>query len=233
MVTELKVLQVQGHPTHGDFGVEVPTDYTNEQAREYINSVDLDLMLGIPGVDQSVKGTDVEALKTWENSLESGKRNDKWFPHPSLEGGTDTIGYGHKLTPQEAETGMIQLGDRKVNYRNGLSQEDVDAILEKDVAWAKKVAMSSLNKVGLAQEEGKVEALTSLIYNVGSGSWGKSKAKRFLEAGNMEDFLHEAFSEEAGFVNINGEKSKGLTRRRAEEMALFTGDSQEDTVEGG
>jgi hypothetical protein len=68
----------------------------------------------------------------------------------------------------------------------------------------------------------KVSALTSLIFNVGSGSWAGSKAKKFLESGNMEDFMHQAFSEDAGWVNINGEKSRGLVRRRIAEGELFT-----------
>jgi hypothetical protein len=33
--------------------------------------------------------------------------------------------------------------------------------------------------------------------------------------------MHEAFSEEVGFVKINGDKSRGLVRRRAEEARLF------------
>ena len=67
----------------------------------------------------------------------------------------------------------------------------------------------------------KVQALTSLIYNVGSGNWAESDAKKALESGNIEDFMHEAFSAEEGFVNANGKVSKGLIRRRADEARLF------------
>jgi len=62
------------------------------------------------------------------------------------------------------------------------------------------------------------------------GAWGKSKAKAFLEAGNVEDFLHEAFDSKVGFVRINGEISRGLVRRRGDEARLF---ASEDVVKEG
>jgi len=218
---ELEVVNIQGHPIHGDFGVEVPANMEENDVKKYVDGLDLDLLLGVQQDDEQLGVTNVEKLKEWENSVGAGKRNDKWFAHASLEGGTDTIAYGHKLTAEEAETGIIQVGDKQFNYREGLTDEQSQAILDQDAGSAKRVALASLAKANLSEDDGKVQALTSLIYNVGSGSWAKSKAKKYLEAGNIEDFMHEAFSPEVGFVKINGDVSKGLVRRRASEATLF------------
>ena len=220
--TQLETINITGHPTHGDFGVEVPVGMPEAKVREYINGLDLDLMLGFDD-PTSLGETNVEQLKAFENSVGAGKRNDKWFPHSSLEGGPDTVAYGHKLTQAETETGMITIGDTEVDWREGLSDDQAIGILNQDAEWAKHVAGASLVKANLQDDIGKVQSLTSLIYNVGSGAWGRSKAKMFLEAGMIEDFLHEAFSPEEGFVKINGDKSRGLVRRRAAEQELWSG----------
>ena len=216
-----EIVTIEDHPTHGSFDIEVPSSYTGETLSRYVDGLDLDLLLGVQQNDDQLGVTNVEKLKEWENSVGAGKRNDKWFSHASLEGGTDTIAYGHKLTAEEAETGIIQVGDKQFNYREGLTDEQSKAILDQDAGSAKRVALASLVKANLSEDDGKVQALTSLIYNVGAGSWAKSKAKKYLEAGNIEDFMHEAFSPEVGFVKINGDVSRGLVRRRASEATLF------------
>jgi GH24 family phage-related lysozyme (muramidase) len=216
---ENQVVEIES-PTHGVFEVEAPQDWTPDQIRSHVEGLDLDLMLGVPG-EEDLGETNVEKIKEWENSVGAGKRDDKWFPHKSLEGGTDTVAYGHKLTEEEASTGIIKVGDQEYNWREGLSEEAAQAVLNQDAGSAKRVALAALKKANLADDDNKVQALTSLIYNVGSGSWGRSKAKKFLEAGNIEDFMHEAFDKEAGFVRINGDVSRGLQRRRAAEASLF------------
>lgn len=218
---EYSIVQIEDHPLHGMFEVEVPAGWDDDQVVEYVEGLDLDLMLGLPPEEQDKGELNVDKIKEWENSVGAGLRGGKWYSHASLEGGTDTIAYGHKLTDTEAESGFIDINGKAVDFRKGLTQEQAQDLLNQDAGWAKDVAVASLAKVGLTGDEGKVQALTSLIYNVGSGAWGQSKAKKFLEAGQMEDFMHEAFSEDVGFVKINGEKSRGLVRRRGAEAALF------------
>ena len=210
------------HPVHGLFEVEVDTGLSDDQIKKVVGNLDLDLLLGLEQVNETEVGeTQVEKLKEFENSAGAGRKGGKWYGHESLEGGTQTIAYGHKLTPEEAKSGFISINGELVDYREGLSQDHAEAVLKTDTQWAQTHASASLKKIGMEDDEGKLQAITSLIYNVGSGSWGSSKAKKFLEAGNIEDFMHEAFSEEAGFVNINGEYSRGLARRRKEEAGLF------------
>ena len=42
----------------------------------------------------------IEKLKVYENSIKRGydPGTNTWTPHESLEGGTKTVGYGHKLS---------------------------------------------------------------------------------------------------------------------------------------
>jgi len=81
----------------------------------------------------------------------------------------------------------------------------------------------------MADEEGKVEALTSLIYNIGTGAWQRSKARSALEAGDVDTFMDQAFSAQNGWSKINGQVSQGLLNRRKMEAELFSGFSVADT----
>lgn len=61
-------------------------------------------------------------LKYFENSIKRGwdKEKKKWFPHGSLEGGTDTIAYGHKLKTTD-------------DYSQGITEEEATNLLLMDV----------------------------------------------------------------------------------------------------
>ena len=43
----------------------------------------------------------IKYMKSVENSIKSGWKNNKWYPHKSAEGGNKTIAYGHKLKAGE------------------------------------------------------------------------------------------------------------------------------------
>ena len=221
----MEVIAIEDHPIHGSFDIEVPKGFSDPDVQKYVDGLDLDLLLGMPqkeGKDNKDLGvTNVEQLKEWENSVGAGKRGGKWFTHDSLEGGTPTIAYGSKLTQEEYDTGKMKIGDKLVNWRSGITEEQAQARLNQDAGSAKQVALAALTKANMADDPNKVSALTSLIYNVGSGAWAKSNAKKYLETGRIEDFMHEAFSPEVGFVKVNGEVSRGLVRRRAAEAQLF------------
>jgi GH24 family phage-related lysozyme (muramidase) len=217
--TQYETIEIE-HPVHGGIQFEAPIGMSDEQIRIEFQRLDLDLLLGLD-TEKDIGETNVEKIKEFENSSGAGLKENKWYGHDSLEGGTQTIAYGHKLTPTEEKEGIITIGGEQVDYRQGLSQDQAEALLKQDASWAETVAIASLKKVGLDGDEGKVQALTSLIYNVGSGAWGDSNAKAYLESGNIEDFMHEAFSEEEGFVKVNGKTLRGLVRRRAAEAQLF------------
>jgi hypothetical protein len=68
----------------------------------------------------------ISGLRLQENAGKSGfnKNNNKWYSHASVEGGTNTIAYGHKLTKEEAAKGI---------YSKGITEEQANALLKKDL----------------------------------------------------------------------------------------------------
>lgn len=63
-----------------------------------------------------------DLLKKVENGPRIGFDKEKklWFPHHSIEGGTDTIAYGHKLTADDAKNGK---------FKNGISDNEANELL--------------------------------------------------------------------------------------------------------
>ena len=165
-------------------------------------------------------------LKKFENETLTGFKNGQWFAHKSLEGGTPTIGWGHKITPKEKRTGKIKIGGQTLRFKNGLTPQQVNQLYEQDTAKARSVARKSLEKntdYSGPYTDNQLQALTSLIYNVGEGNWSKSNAKKNLESGDIAGFLKQAFDPKIGFVKSNKKIFKGLVDRRAKERDLFKG----------
>ena len=119
----------------------------------------------------------IQYIKHSENGISAGydKSRNKWYPHKSPEGGTDTIGYGHKLTRSDQSSGK---------YRNGLSTKEIHSLLisdlkiaenrvKKDIAWisAKKgttnyklVSDKSFDDLSSTQKQ----MLIDFAFNLGS-----------------------------------------------------------------
>ena len=117
--------------------------------------------------------------------------------------GTRRIGYGRK-----AKKGETTSSDKERGWLMGKVQDIGD--------WLDGVVTADLNANQKA-------ALTSLVYNVGQGSFKKSKALKALNAGDMDEFRKQAFSKEQGWVKSKGKFVKGLHNRRQKEQALFFG----------
>ena len=231
---DLEIVKVDGHPQHGDFEVEVPKTYSDEDIRKYVKGLDLDLMLGLPQekaaeVAQPDGETDLNMIKDFENKTNTGLRDGKWFIH-DVSASETSIAYGHKLTENELTSGIININGKDVNCKDGLTKQQGLDLLQQDSNWAREIALASLVKADMHQDSAKVQALTSLIYNVGSGNWAESDAKKALESGNIEDFMHEAFDSNEGFVKANGKVSRGLVRRRADEARLFGANTEGESA---
>ena len=58
----------------------------------------------------------LDYIKKVENGGKAGWDEDQglWFPHPSPEGGNDTIGYGHKLLDDEVALADAGLEDARI-----------------------------------------------------------------------------------------------------------------------
>ena len=66
----------------------------------------------------------MDILKELENSVGAGKKDGKWYPHESVEGGNPTVAYGHKITDEELEAGT---------YDDGLTEEEAIELLKEDI----------------------------------------------------------------------------------------------------
>lgn len=109
----------------------------------------------------------LSALMSVENSIKSGFDEDSglWTPHKSAEGGTDTLAYGHKLTDAENRSGKIKVGRKMVDYRKGLTEDQVTEILSQDVSKAER-------KLGRIKGFDKLpqkykDVLTNISFNAG------------------------------------------------------------------
>ena len=115
--------------------------------------------------------------------------------------GTRTIGYGHTGRHVARET---------------ISQEEAEEILEEDVQTVLH-ALSELIEVPLKQNQ--LDAVISLVYNIGQGAFARSTLLRLLNMSNFE----AAAREFPKWRLSKGIPLPGLKRRRAAERLLFIG----------
>jgi lysozyme len=123
--------------------------------------------------------------------------------------GYATIGYGHKLTPEE-------IADQV--FKAGVTPTLAEKLLKQDLLPAEK---SVNNNVQVPLNKNQFDALVDFVYNVGSGNFSASTALKDINrkhwpavAGDLALFNK---------VTIDGKKvvSKGLVKRRAEEGEIF------------
>ena len=115
--------------------------------------------------------------------------------------GVWTVGWGH--------TG------RDINKDTILTREEAELMLKKDVTNLQEQILFLLDGKPSMNE---LDALTSLVYNVGLGAFKKS---RLLKRINLKDNPELVAKEWIEFNKVNGKVVKGLIRRRAEEISLY------------
>lgn len=126
------------------------------------------------------------------------------YPDPATGGEPWTIGVGHTSAA----------GAPKVSKGMTITEAECDEILSRDLATFEK-AVSRLVTVPLNQNQ--FDALVSFTFNVGAGNLGKSTLLKKLNAGDYRG----AADQFAVWNKAAGKVMSGLTRRRAEERALF------------
>jgi len=146
-----------------------------------------------------VNKTLIDFVKKWEGFKPKAYKplaHDKW-----------TIGYGRTSGVKEGDEMDEPTAFKHLVEELSIFENDVKKLINKDI-------LSKLKPSQLA-------ALTSLVYNVGTGAFSRSKALKNLNAGDFEGFKREAFDPEIGFVKSGGKVVKGLVNRRQEEKSLF------------
>lgn len=129
---------------------------------------------------------------------------------------------GCKLTAYKCPAGVWTCGFGNTTYEDGTPVKEGDKItqaraeqmltayLEKEVYW-------HLERIGLTDNQ--ISAVSSLIYNVGWGSFSRSKCWKAMKEKDWGEVYNNW-----DWIKANGKVMKGLIKRRSEELALFMKD---------
>ena len=125
-----------------------------------------------------------------------------------------TIGVGHLLTRDEITSGKIMIAGLPVKYASGLTDQQIDKLLEQDLAWAES-AVNTYIDVALTQNQ--FDALVSFTFNIGKQAFYSSTIRKVLNNGRY-DLVPEQL---ARWNMAGGKVIQGLIKRRNHEMELF------------
>jgi len=157
-----------------------------------------------PSITQSVQksvGSFIDYIKKVENQGKAGYNAEKklWFPHASFEGGSDTIGYGHK----------IQKGE---DFSKGITDAQAEDLLKKDLAAAKQKVYRELGNIKLTPQQ--EEMFIDFVFHMGT----LSKFPKFTQAALKNDLegMKAQYKRYAGGKELKGRNSEFLKRFLAE-----------------
>ena len=146
-----------------------------------------------PKLDQ----TFVNYIKSVENAGKKGfdKKKNLWFPHKSFEGGSDTIGYGHKIQPGE-------------NFGKGITDAQAESLLIKDL----QKALSQVNKEvgGRPLTKKQMEMFVDFVFNMGT----LKKFPKFTQSALKNDLegMKGQYKRFAGGKELKGRNTAFLQR---------------------
>lgn len=135
-------------------------------------------------------------------------------------GGAPTIGIGHLLTKSERKSGKVLINSNPVRYRDGLTDEQVYALLGSDIQGTES-AVDFLVLVPVTQNQ--FDALVSFVFNIGIHAFSRSTLLKKLNAKEY-DAIPDQFRR---WVWDNGRKVTGLANRREKEIALWLQKTQD------
>ena len=96
-----------------------------------------------------------------------------WFPHASKEGGRQTIGYGHKLTEEEANNNT---------YVNGLTDQEVEDLYRKDIEKHYIRTKDSFRKKGFGDFDSLPPLKQAILIDYEYTGTGPNVFPKFTEA---------------------------------------------------
>ena len=161
-------------------------------------------------ITQSVQksvGSFMDYIKKVENQGKVGYNAEKklWFPHKSFEGGSDTIGYGHK----------IQKGE---DFSKGITDAQAESLLNTDLAKAKQQVYKEVGGVKLTPQQ--EEMFVDFVFNMGT----LKKFPKFTEFALKNDLegMKSQYKRYAGGKELKGRNSEFLKRFLAEYFGFTT-----------
>ena len=117
------------------------------------------------------------------------------------QAGVWTIGYGH--TGVDVTKGVT------------ITEKEASLLLKKEVEKLQEQILFLLDNKVTTNE---LDALTSLVYNVGLGAFKKSRLLKRINSKDNPELIAKEWIE---FNKASGKVMKGLVRRRAEEICLY------------
>jgi lysozyme len=155
-------------------------------------------------------------VKTSDLGLEFLKKNESVKREMYRDQvGLPTIGVGHLLTKSELSSGKIQLGGEPIKWRNGLTDAQIDAILEADISHVEFVINAYVH-VWLTQPQ--LDALVSFVFNIGAEAFAKSTLLELLNRGNFDAVPDQM---RRWIHNHEGQVLPVLVERRNREIAMW------------
>lgn len=127
-------------------------------------------------------------------------------------GGEPTIGIGHLITRPERRSGNIMIGGQAVNYRDTLTDAQIEALLRQDVATAERIIADTIT-ADLTQNQ--YDALVAFVFNTGTTG---NKLRRAINSKAPESVIVELWRE---WCHDNGHVVQGLKNRREKELAVW------------
>jgi lysozyme len=158
--------------------------------------------------NSKTKGT--KRMRISQNCLEIIKKWEGFRPESYLDPvGIPTIGYG---TTRYPDGRRVRLGER-------ISEAQAEAYLK----FGTDATVGSLNAMlkGIDLNQNQFDALVSLCYNIGAGGFRESTVLKRLREGRFGVAAAAFGLWNKGTVNGVKKVLPGLTRRRADERALF------------
>jgi len=153
-----------------------------------------------PAITQSVQksvGSFTDYIKKVENQGKVGYNVEKklWFPHKSFEGGSDTIGYGHKLQKGE-------------DFSKGITDAQAESLLKTDLTKAKQQVYKELGGIKLSPHQ--EEMFVDFVFNMGT----LNKFPKFTEFALKNDLegMRSQYKRYAGGTELKGRNSEFLKR---------------------
>ena len=137
----------------------------------------------------------IQMIENWEGYVD----------HPYQDsGGVWTIGYGHTFTPPWSGS-------------NPLPQAEGETLLKQDIAPRVTQVLNKFSGMDLKQNQ--IDALTSFVYNAGSGNLDKSGLTKDIKNGASPEQLKKDF--ETITHDHQGHLLSGLVHRRDAEWAMY------------
>ena len=124
-------------------------------------------------------------------------------------GGTWTIGYGHTYNVRE--------GDR-------ISQQYADEMLQEDIENVERQLIATHDPEVGRWTKAQLDAVVSFVFNVGIGRYTKSTLRKAIMQKMPDDKIEKYWR---AWCFVNGEKSRGLEKRRDWELMRFFEESDE------